>query len=881
MNRPPPRGRGALMAALKLQKEKEAEKPVGIEPEPPKPTQARGRSASLLKLLAAKPGPSVETTTDVNKPTSSGSTSSVPVSSDEPTKTVSADEPTKADVPVSPSKSSVEEITRSTSQMSFVEKEPVYFQGESGKPLRLSVNYIKLELAQDRGVYEYEIKFNPELDAKNKRFRAANQVIKQLGMAKVFDGGNTLYLPQQITSTSQTFTVDDEEKTISVKLIYKKKKNMADYDCLHLYNVLFKRIMNKLKYTAIGKNYFDTNSKHLVPQHKLEIYPGFAIAVDQQEDGLMLCLDPQHRVLRTQNANELLRELRSQHRDIQTYQKVATEYVIGCCVFTKYNNKNYIVDDIIWDQSPQNTFPTRDGNHISYIEYYKQQYNITIQDYDQPLLINKKEVPVQGSEQKVERVVCLIPEITHLTGLTDNMRSDFKVMKDVAQFTRVTPNQRVAALRKYLQNINNNEEAKQILADWGLKIANDTLNLGGRKLDNEIIYFGQGQQFQTNNNADWTRPSGENQVTGPVDMYNWIVFHTDRDRKYAYDFGELMCKLGNVMGCHISKPKMVKLPGDTNENYIQACQQYIDKNVQIVVFICPTMRSDRYGHIKKMCCSQIPVPSQVINSRTLSNPGKVRSIVQKIALQMTCKLGGTLWTVRFPFKGWMICGIDVYHGKKSSSVCGFVSSLNESVSRWFSTATFQAGELGDFMKTAFIKALEATRNANGYYPKKVVIVRDGVGDGQLTHCQRYEVKQLESCLKELELDIKICFVVVQKRISTRIFSQGHDGADNPPCGTILDHSITRRQLPDFFLVPQSVRQGTVNPTHYIVLHDTCGLKPDHIQRLCYKLCHLYYNWPGTIRVPAPCMYAHKLASLVGQHLKKLPSAALADKLFYL
>ena len=48
---------------------------------------------------------------------------------------------------------------------------------------------------------------------------------------------------------------------------------------------------------------------------------------------------------------------------------------------------------------------------------------------------------------------------------------------------------------------------------------------------------------------------------------------------------------------------------------------------------------------------------------------------------------------------------------------------------------------------------------------------------------------------------------------------------------------------DFFLVSQSVRQGTVTPTHFNVICDTSGLRPDHMQRLTYKLCHLYYNWP--------------------------------------
>ena len=56
-----------------------------------------------------------------------------------------------------------------------------------------------------------------------------------------------------------------------------------------------------------------------------------------------------------------------------------------------------------------------------------------------------------------------------------------------------------------------------------------------------------------------------------------------------------------------------------------------------------------------------------------------------------------------------------------------------------------------------------------------------------------------------------------------------------------------------------------------------------IQVLTYKLTHLYYNWPGTIRVPAPCMYAHKLADLLGAHLKQEVNGAITDMsvLYYL
>ena len=43
-----------------------------------------------------------------------------------------------------------------------------------------------------------------------------------------------------------------------------------------------------------------------------------------------------------------------------------------------------------------------------------------------------------------------------------------------------------------------------------------------------------------------------------------------------------------------------------------------------------------------------------------------------------------------------------------------------------------------------------------------------------------------------------------------------------------------------------------------------SLGPDVIQQLAYKLTHMYFNWPGTVRVPALCQYAHKLALMVSR-----------------
>lgn len=52
--------------------------------------------------------------------------------------------------------------------------------------------------------------------------------------------------------------------------------------------------------------------------------------------------------------------------------------------------------------------------------------------------------------------------------------------------------------------------------------------------------------------------------------------------------------------------------------------------------------------IFRLCCVQRAVSSQVIIAKTISKPPKLKSVTEKIALQINCKLGGALWTVNLP-----------------------------------------------------------------------------------------------------------------------------------------------------------------------------------------------------------------------------------------
>ena len=129
-------------------------------------------------------------------------------------------------------------------------------------------------------------------------------------------------------------------------------------------------------------------------------------------------------------------------------------------------------------------------------------------------------------------------------------------------------------------------------------------------------------------------------------------------------------------------------------------------------------------------------------------------------------------------------------------------------------------------------------------PSFIFVFRDGVSDSQLRVVKEFEVPQFKECFHNLpDYNPKLVVIVVQKRINQRIFAKtgpSPSQLDNPAPGTVVDHTVTRREWEDFFLISQHVRQGTVSPTHYVTVDDTSNLKIDQIQQITYRMTHMYY-----------------------------------------
>ncbi|XP_053610721.1 piwi-like protein Ago3 [Plodia interpunctella] len=861
-------GRGRIAAMLLSKMHQRPGEPTftpagDISPSAPPPIRGAGRGLKLLQNLKAVTSAEVGASGDMKQLTQKMAESSV-----------------SSTVP-----STVQTSAKNKYFREVKDTPPVVMKGQTGTPVHCTANFIYLNF-EENNVFEYEAKFEPEQDYKHLRFKLLNEH-SQYFKEKTFDG-TTLYVPHMLPeeATNLVSVNPFDNSKVHISIIFRRTRRLSEM--IHIYNVLFKHIMKDLQLVRFGRQHFNEHAAIQIPQYKLEVWPGYVTAVDEYEGGLMLTLDSTSRVLRTQSVLSFIKE--TVQTDGANWKKAMAEKLIGCSVMTTYNKKLFRVDSIDDTMTPRSTFEKIENGEtvkISYIDYYKNNYGIEIKDWDQPMLISRQTKRMPGSEAPTDFMICLVPELCQLTGLTDEQRNNFRLMKDVATYTRITPNQRHRAFKQYIQNVLNNETAKKRLAGWGLSIAKETIDITARTLPPEDLYFGRNSKVPGKPDANWNAEVTRNAVMQAVDVLRWALLYTDRDRQITMDFVDILKRSGGPMGINVSAPEMVRLPNDRTDSYVTALKKCFNPSLQLIVCICPTSRDDRYSAIKKICCADNPVPSQVINARTLMNQKKVRGITQKILLQINCKLGGTLWNISIPMKTAMIVGIDSYHdaSRKKRSVCAFVASYNQSMTHWYSRAVFQerGQEIVDSLKSCLVDALKHFLNTNGHFPERIIIYRDGVGDGQLKLLQQYEIPQMKigfSVVHE-RYSPMLTYVVVQKRINTRIFMKTGHGYENPPPGTVVDHAITRRDWYDFLIASQKVEQGTVTPTHYIVVHDSSGMSPDQCQRLTYKLCHLYYNWPGAVRVPAPCQYAHRLAQLVGQSIHHQPSEALADKLFFL
>ncbi|PZC82751.1 hypothetical protein B5X24_HaOG209849 [Helicoverpa armigera] len=368
---------------------------------------------------------------------------------------------------------------------------------------------------------------------------------------------------------------------------------------------------------------------------------------------------------------------------------------------------------------------------------------------------------------------------------------------------------------------------------------------------------------------------------------SWVVITPERQRRDAEGFIDLIMKTAGGVGFRMPKPEIIPIRNDGPMEYANACENAIArKNPAMILCVLARKFADRYEAIKKKCTVDRAVPTQVVCARNMTS-NSAMSIATKVAIQINCKLGGAPWRVEIPLQSIMVIGYDVCHDTRSKekSFGGFVATLDRHLTRYFSAVNSHTSgeELSAHMGFNVAASLRRYREINGALPQRIFIYRDGVGDGQIPYVHSHEVAEIKKKLSEIyaEMEYKMAYIIVSKRINTRIFLDRGRNGENPRPGTVIDDVVTQPERYDFYLVSQNVREGTISPTSYNIIEDTTGLHPDRMQWLTYKLTHLYFNCSSQVRVPSVCQYAHKLAFLAANSLHSQPHYTLSDTLYFL
>ncbi|OMJ83571.1 hypothetical protein SteCoe_15480 [Stentor coeruleus] len=738
---------------------------------------------------------------------------------------------------------------------------------QSGTPIQLLGNFFVFNPKDISFILQrYSVSFIPEISSSLSKLRtkiifvSKPQIIEHIGK---FVFANTILFSLQ---TSPEFFIETLYDSVNYTLkITPTGALTQSNEIKHFYNKFFNRVQGMLKLVMIGRKFYDPNRPIKLSQHKLVIWPGYANSVGYYEGGCLLNVDVSHRCLREVTVYDQIKEV--EKKNPHNCKQAISRLLIGASVLTMYNKRTYKIDEIDWDMSPSSTFE-KNGEKLDFRKYYSTHWGKEIRFNDQPLL-----------RSNLKNITCyLIPEFCVITGLTDEIRNDFMIMKDLTQATSKDPKARLTESAGLIRTLTGTSKIYDEMNDWHVSINANPISISARVIPAGRVIMGNNESFHINEAIGSFDRDVQKKMFSQPRIDKWGVFYVEFDKKLVEQ--NLLSNLHQsikTFNVACEKPAQFSIASDRWEDWDRILRQTLNPGVKIIICVLPGFKgkSRLYDDLKRLTFSSFPVPTQVILNSTLKKEKSLRSVINKIVIQINAKIGGTPWVIDpLPLADTvsMVIGIDLFIKTGSYGVLGFCATVDRNYSKYcsFPSVINPGEEFFGKIKESTQLAIKQFYNENQDYPRIIVVFRDGVSDSQRSSVINNEVEAIKQAFAWIKTENKnfispsLLYVTVNKRTNARFYFQNNGNITNPPIGTVVDSKVVDKFGYDFFILPAKSAQGCMIPTHFHVVYDDSGLSCDNIQSLAYKMCFSYFNWSGSVRVPAPCLYAHKLAYSYGE-----------------
>ncbi|KAL8293674.1 hypothetical protein RQP46_000375 [Phenoliferia psychrophenolica] len=183
---------------------------------------------------------------------------------------------------------------------------------------------------------------------------------------------------------------------------------------------------------------------------------------------------------------------------------------------------------------------------------------------------------------------------------------------------------------------------------------------------------------------------------------------------------------------------------------------------------------------------------------------------------------------------------DVTHpapGSISPSIAGVIGSMNPQLSEYGNAISIQQSRVEVIQDLAgMVEKLLRQYGAKNGPPKRVVMLRDGVSEGQFETVLAHEVNAIRRACQNIKADFKplITYIVCGKRHHISFFPDQPKDADrngNVKAGTTCDTGITSPFQFDWYCQSHASLLGTGRSAHYTVLVDESRLTADQLQAI--------------------------------------------------
>lgn len=568
-------------------------------------------------------------------------------------------------------------------------------ENAKGTAVNLFANYFKVNAAEDKILSDYRVDFEPEVELVKARRKMVSSQAALFGGAYVYDGKSNLKSLNKTRDKITVVSVINEATGQPVQITFNRGNDIGwfDQEMLRFLNTQLRRNFDSLKYLLIFRHYFDPTQTQEIREHNIKIMKGLATAIAQHDGGLLMVCDTVSKIIQNKTVLDMMSDIRRQNPDDPI--NASRRKLVGSIVMTTYNNRTYKIADIHPDETAESTFDKR-GIQISFIDYYKQQYDITIRATRQPLLVvnpTKRDQRIAEQNGRVAQPIKLIPELCFMTGLTEDQVADFNLKRTMTQATQLNPMQRFAAMRDFAGKLKDNGEVQASLNQWSISYSDMPLSITGRVLPPEQVYMNGDTTWQRGisfnpEQANFEREMRSQKMFDPgnaASVTDWVILVGRRNESDATEFATTLHKVCTPLGMKLSRPRTEVLGDDRPSGYSAALSSKVG-SAQLVVCIVPNNDKSRYDVIKKYCYVQKGVASQVVVARTLSKKQQLMSVCTKVGIQIATKLGASPWSFKIPPKNLMVVGFDTYHDgvKRGESVGALVASLNNALTKYYS-----------------------------------------------------------------------------------------------------------------------------------------------------------------------------------------------------